>query len=99
MEENIRYIKLFDIYGNLLTEKQKNNFKLYYMDDLSLREIAELYNISFQSVRDSIEVSKKLLDNYENNIKMLEKNSYIDELKKLLINVDNEDVKNILMKL
>ena len=45
---------LFDFYGELLTERQKEFFDLYYNEDLSLAEIAENAGISRQGVRDVI---------------------------------------------
>ena len=45
---------LFDFYGDLLTDKQKELFDLYYNEDLSLSEIAEQAEISRQGVRDAI---------------------------------------------
>ena len=42
---------LFDYYGELLTEKQKTCFDLYYNQDLSLSEIAEEAGITRQGVR------------------------------------------------
>lgn len=45
---------LFDFYGDLLTDRQKEFFDLYYNEDLSLAEIAENYGISRQGVRDVI---------------------------------------------
>jgi len=45
---------LFDFYGDILTERQKEFYDLYYNEDLSLAEIAENYGISRQGVRDVI---------------------------------------------
>ena len=45
---------LFDFYGDLLTDRQREFYDLYYNEDLSLAEIAENYGISRQGVRDVI---------------------------------------------
>ena len=49
-----RMAMLFDFYGDLLTDRQKEFYVLYYNEDLSLAEIAENYGISRQGVRDVI---------------------------------------------
>lgn len=71
MDKNIEKTLLFDIYGKLLTKKQQEIFSEYYIYNLSLREIAENRNISYQGVRDSIKSSENMLENFENNIGML----------------------------
>lgn len=52
--QTYRMTMLFDFYGELLTERQKEFFDLYYNEDLSLSEIAENNGISRQGVRDVI---------------------------------------------
>ena len=52
--QTYRMTMLFDFYGELLTERQKEFFDLYYNEDLSLAEIAENSGISRQGVRDVI---------------------------------------------
>ena len=49
-----RMAMLFDFYGDLLTERQREFYEFYYNEDLSLAEIAENYGISRQGVRDVI---------------------------------------------
>lgn len=49
-----RMAMLYDFYGDLLTERQKEFYDLYYNEDLSLAEIAENYGITRQGVRDVI---------------------------------------------
>lgn len=52
--QTYRMTMLFDFYGELLTQRQKEFFDLYYNEDLSLAEIAENEGISRQGVRDVI---------------------------------------------
>ena len=52
--QTYRMTMLFDFYGELLTDRQKELFDLYYNEDLSLAEIAENEGISRQGVRDVI---------------------------------------------
>ena len=56
---------LYDYYGELLTEKQRACFDLYYNQDLSLAEIAEQEGISRQGVHDAISRSEALLASFE----------------------------------
>lgn len=56
---------LFDYYGDLLTQKQKNCFDLYYNQDLSLGEIAQEEGISRQGVHDSLARAESLLRSVE----------------------------------
>ena len=45
---------LYDYYGELLTEKQRTCFDLYYNQDLSLSEIAEDLGVTRQGVNDTL---------------------------------------------
>ena len=54
MAKNLEISILLDYYGQMLTEKQLEVAQLYYNEDLSLAEIAQLANITRQGVRDVI---------------------------------------------
>ena len=56
---------LFDYYGELLTEKQKTYFDLYYNQDFSLAEIAEEEGISRQGVHDMLIRTEAALRKFE----------------------------------
>ena len=59
---------LLDYYGELLTEKQKTCFDLYYNQDLSLGEIAEEAGISRQGVHDSLARAEAVLLDLEQKL-------------------------------
>ena len=61
MAKNLQFSCLLDIYGQLLTEKQRDAVELYYNEDLSLSEISEHLGITRQGVRDSIKRAENLL--------------------------------------
>ena len=63
-----RMTMLFDFYGDLLTERQREFFDLYYNEDLSLAEIAENSGITRQGVRDSLKKTESLLLHYEETL-------------------------------
>ena len=60
-----RMTMLFDFYGDVLTERQKEFYDLYYNEDLSLGEIAENYHITRQGVRDVIVRAEGILTELE----------------------------------
>lgn len=64
---------LFDYYGDFLTKKQKNIFEQYYLNDLSLGEIAENTGITRQGVHDVLRRSQETLVNFEEKLGMVKK--------------------------
>ncbi|NLO82791.1 MAG: putative DNA-binding protein [Clostridiales bacterium] len=61
MEKLAEVAILLDLYGELLTSKQRDVLDLYYNHDLSLAEIAEARNISRQGVHDLIKRGERSL--------------------------------------
>ncbi|MCR3922870.1 MAG: YlxM family DNA-binding protein [Firmicutes bacterium] len=68
LEDTTRVNLLYDFYGSLLTEKQRECLELYYQDDLSLAEIADQDGISRQGVHDIVKRAVKTLDNAEKSL-------------------------------
>ena len=60
-----RMALLYDFYGDMLTDRQKEFYDLYYNEDLSLAEIAENYGITRQGVRDVIVRAEGILTELE----------------------------------
>lgn len=56
---------LYDFYGELLTDKQREYFDLYHNEDLSLSEIADNVGITRQGVRDIIVRAENILSETE----------------------------------
>lgn len=80
MEQNIYLTNLYDYYGELLTDKQKEYFEYYYMENLSLSEISENYNVSRNAVHKQIKDTENKLLFYESKLKLSEKSKRIEEL-------------------
>jgi len=64
---------LLDLYGPVLSERQRDVLELYYNDDLSLAEIAEDTGITRQGVRDAIKKGEKELAGWEARLGFLAK--------------------------
>lgn len=112
MMDRIELSVLLDYYGKLLTEKQQKIMNLYYNEDLSLSEIAELNNTSRQAIYDLIKRCYKQLLTYEDKLCLMKQdielesqiNLIIDNLNKIQGSNDDDikiiqDIKSILEKL
>lgn len=64
---------LYDFYGALLTEKQRQVMALYHEENLSLSEIAQEFGISRQAVHDTLKKAEQALADYEDKLKLIDK--------------------------
>ncbi len=68
LEDKIRINSLYDIYKGLLTDKQRDYFEYYFLQDYSLAEIAELLNVSRNAVHMQIKNVIAHLEKFEDNL-------------------------------
>ena len=71
---------LFDIYGELLTDKQKEYFKDYYFNNMSYGEIADKYNISRNAIYKQLSSATDKLNELEDILKIYKNNKKIREI-------------------
>lgn len=93
MDNVLKYTKLFDYYGNLLTEKEQIYFKDYYFENLSLSEIAQNYNVSRNAVHKQIKSCEIKLEQYEEKLGIIKRD---EKIKKDLEKIKDERVSKIL---
>lgn len=92
---------LFDFYQSLLTDKQRTYMNLYYLEDLSLGEIADEYNISRQAVYDNVRRTEAMLEDYEQKLALFSKFQKrldaMEEVEKLLEHepIDADELKRL----
>jgi uncharacterized protein len=105
LEKTTRMNFLFDFYQALLTDKQRSYMELYYLDDNSLGEIAESYEISRQAVYDNIRRTEAMLEEYEDKLNLLskfqERQVVLEQLEKAIQNgsSNTEDLLALIEKL
>ena len=88
---------LFDFYGEMLTEKQRDIMRLYRQEDLSLGEIAQLLNISRQGVSDAVHRSVLSMEQYEEKLHMIRRFIRLSQLteeleEKICMDKEKEDL-------
>ena len=77
MNEILEQALLYDFYGELLTDHQKEVYEQFVLEDLSLGEIAREEGISRQGVHDLVKRCSQTLKGYEEKLHLVEQ---IDEL-------------------
>ncbi len=92
LESNV----LFDIYGDLLTKRQKEICSLYFEEDFSYTEISETLHISRAAVQDSLKKSMMQLHKYEDIIQYVSKRKRIVSLLK---DLDDDKIKEEILSI
>ncbi len=96
MEDYVYYGELYDLYQQLLTDKQRAYFEDYYFQNLSLGEMAENYQVSRNAIFRQLHIVTKKLEEYEEKLQLLQKKR---KLEKISQSIDNLDIKRQLEEL
>ena len=94
MKDRVQLTILFDYYEKLLSDKDRDIFKDYYFENLSLAEISENYSISRNAVHKRIKKIEEELLSYEDKLSLQKKEQKI--LKLIDDDKLKEKIKNIL---
>ena len=93
MEKFVYLNLLYDLYGSLLTDKQKLYFEDYYFNNLSYGEISSKYQVSRNAVYHQLQEIEKKLNNFEEKLKLYSKKQKINDIIDL---INNKEAKRIL---
>ncbi len=96
MEEVVYYNNLYDLYGELLTDKQRKYFEEYYFNNLSFAEIAENYDISRNAAFKQLHIVTDKLEEYESKLQLFKKKK---ELLEIINKINDKKLKDELEKL
>jgi predicted DNA-binding protein YlxM (UPF0122 family) len=87
--ERVKIAMLLDLYGNLLTDKQREAMDMYFQQDFTLSEISEQSGITRQGVWDNIKRGENALLETEKKLGLVEK---FEEIRKTLTSVYSDAV-------
>ena len=83
MNERDYIIMLYDYYGELFNEKQKQYFEDYYFQNLSLAEISSNLGISRNAIHKVLQGVEEKLKLYEEKLELFHKNQVMCDIIKL----------------
>ena len=105
-QKDINISVLLELYGAMLTKKQKNMLDMYYDLDYSLSEIAENTGISRQGVLDNIKRGESKLKDYEKKLGYMQKylvtEQQLDIIEKIInegLSVNRENALDAIVKI
>ncbi len=96
MENFVYFNELYDLYGGLLTDKQRTYFEDYYFNNLSFSEMAENYDVSRNAIFKQIHIVTDKLEEYESILKLYEKRA---KLLAISSKINDEDIQEQLEEL
>ena len=91
IEEKIVLMELYDLYQNLLTEKQREYFEAAYYDDSSMSEIANEFGVSRNAVHDQLKKTIAKLQDIESAVHLREHNTKLNSLFEVLKNLETRE--------
>lgn len=86
-------------YGALLTQRQNDMLVMHYDEDLSFGEIANIVGISRQAVLDGINKGEKHLCEYEQKLRLVEKDRKMRAVIDSLACIDDDRAKRCAQQL
>ncbi|WP_315524143.1 YlxM family DNA-binding protein [Fusobacterium massiliense] len=97
LDEFIEIANLLEIYGSLLSDRQREYLEDHFDNDLSLSEIAKNNNVSRQAIHDNIKRGINILYEYENKLQFYrKKKKLLEELNSLKDNFSSEYLEKII---
>ncbi len=91
MKEREYMLSLYEIYKNLLSDKEKSYFEYYYFEDYSLQEIADNYSVSKSYVGKFITTIEGKLIKFESSLNIYDKNN---KIKNILNEITDKNIKS-----
>ncbi len=95
MEEFLYYNELFIIYGKLLNESNQRYYKLYYEENFTLQEIADLEHVSKSYIGNIIKKTSEKLKEYESLMHIYENRKMLSDV---LLTEDINKIKETIKK-
>ena len=97
MEDVIYFNELYDLYGCLLTDKQREYFEDYYFNNLSFSEMAENYDVSRNAIFKQLHITTDKLKEYEEKLQLLKKRNELEKIIPLISDSKlKENLENLL---
>ena len=103
MEKIVLQGLLYDFYGELLTEHQKQIYEDVVLNDYSLSEVAQEQGISRQGVHDLVKRCNRILQDYESKLHLVEKfvtiKEQVEQMKRSLLDAEQPDREELTRRL
>ncbi len=91
MDDIARKNMLYDFYGELLSDRQKQIYEDAVYNDCSLSELAQDYDISRQGAHDLLRRCDRILEDYESKLKLVEKFNVLRDLARRIEELTDDD--------
>ena len=103
MEKILEQTLLYDFYGELLTEHQKQIYEDVVLNDYSLSVVAQEQGISRQGVHDLVKRCNRILQDYESKLHLVEKfvtiKEQVEQMKRSLLDAEQPDREELTRRL